>query len=109
MANVADDKEEDDDEEENSNPCEDSLSPSLDLPVVIDDNKLWVKVNTLWNADSFDKILSCVSDAGMLCLVLSLTTATTNKLFCETSSVLGGDFRVQLDVNARQRIYASAG
>ena len=76
MAKASDNVEDEDDEDSNGD--EDlNLSEDVTLPVVIDENELWMKVNLLLNADSFDDILSCVLDPGMLCFLHSLTSATT--------------------------------
>ena len=76
MAKASDNVEDEDDEDSNGD--EDlNLSEEVTLPVVIDENELWMKVNLLLNADSFDDILSCVLDPGMLCFLHSLTSATT--------------------------------
>ena len=77
MAKASDDKVEDEDEEDDNGGKDSVPSEEVTPPVVIDENELWVKVNMLLNADSFDDILSCVLNAGMLCLLPSLTTATT--------------------------------
>ena len=59
MAKASDNVEDEDDEDSNGD--EDlNLSEEVTLPVVIDENELWMKVNLLLNADSFDDILSCV-------------------------------------------------